>query len=520
MISPKDRLFVITVSCSVIILVTIPYILAGFFSGEGFVFTGFLINPIDGNSYLAKMYQGWAGNWQFKLPFTAESGEGAYLNLFYLTLGHIARILQKPKILVYHIFRVIGTILLLGSLWKFYGKVFYTTRSRKFAFALASLGSGMGWLLLPTGSFTSDFWVSETFPFLSSYTNPHFPIGLSIILWLVNLPSQKLGLTIRCVLSAFGAFILSIISPFGIVIVFMILGGELLWKVFKKVVVRELFVQFLIIVLFGLPLLIYYLWVTITDPVFGGWNSQNLTPSPPVWDLILSLSPPLLFAILGVVKYRSISNHQRMSRIKTLIIWSVLGLLLVYLPIGLQRRFMMGLYVPLVGLATLGIEQLGHETKRYRLFSSFVLLLALPTNLIILTTSYVGVNTHNKNIYLIEEEHEILSWIEGNTEPDALILSSPEMGLFIPAYTGRRVIYGHPFETVNADEEELNTLSFFHGEWNDAQMWEFIENRGIDYIFYGPREKLIGNIHKFLGWEPGFKSGSVSIYEIENSNLP
>ena len=41
-----------------------------------------------------------------------------------------------------------------------------------------------------------------------------------------------------------------------------------------------------------------------------------------------------------------------------------------------------------------------------------------------------------------------------------LILSSPEMGLFIPAQTGRRVLYGHPFETVNADAEKDLVLVF------------------------------------------------------------
>ena len=60
--------------------------------GDTHVFGGFLLNPLDGNSYLAKMQQGASGSWRFTLPFTPEPGEGAYLFLFYLALGHLCRL--------------------------------------------------------------------------------------------------------------------------------------------------------------------------------------------------------------------------------------------------------------------------------------------------------------------------------------------------------------------------------------------------------------------------------------------
>ena len=50
------------------------------------------------------------------------------------------------------------------------------------ALILALFGSGLGWISALFGGITSDFWVAEAYPFLSMYTNPHFPLGLGLLL--------------------------------------------------------------------------------------------------------------------------------------------------------------------------------------------------------------------------------------------------------------------------------------------------------------------------------------------------
>ena len=58
-------LVVVALSCA-------PYLYAYFAAPPGRTFGGFLINTQDGNSYLAKMRQGYDGAWLFRLPFTPE----------------------------------------------------------------------------------------------------------------------------------------------------------------------------------------------------------------------------------------------------------------------------------------------------------------------------------------------------------------------------------------------------------------------------------------------------------------
>ena len=174
---PEKRVILI-ISCLVILLITIPYIYAFQEDSTEYAFGGFLINPTDGHSYLAKMQLGYQGGWKFVLPYTAESGEGAYLFLFYIGLGHLARIVNLPLLAVFHIARVIGAIFLLWVLKIYFRSVFKEPKMQTLGFSIAALGSGVGWLAVVFGSFTSDFWVAEAYPFLSKYTNPHFSLGL------------------------------------------------------------------------------------------------------------------------------------------------------------------------------------------------------------------------------------------------------------------------------------------------------------------------------------------------------
>jgi hypothetical protein len=520
MIKRRDRLFVGLISVSVILLVTLPFAFAALTGDEEHVFGGFLLNPIDGNTYLSKMYQGSLGNWLFKLPYTDQPGDGAYLNLFYLGLGHISRIFGVQILTVFHLARTLGCVFLLFTIWNFFGAFFIPPRPRKIAFALASLGSGMGWLVLSTGKFTSDFWVAETYPFLSAYANPHFPIGLAIVLWMVKPPYHQIVGWKSWTLYAIGAITISVINPFGIVITLVVLGGNYFWNLAEKSNHAPILNRIIIFTIFGCPLLFYDLWVANTDPAFMGWNSQNLTPSPPVWDLVLSLSPALFFGVVGLFPYRKMRNEHAFLQIRPLVIWSVLGIILVYLPVGLQRRFMMGLYIPIAGLAAIGIQSLGDKPRRFGFLTLCIFLLALPTNLVILLIAQNGIINRDPAIFLSKSEFQALDWLETNTEPEALVLSSPDMGLFIPAYTGRRVIYGHPFETVNAEEEEALVLQFFQVNDSEFRADEFLINREVDYIFYGPRENLLGEIHTSKDLLAVFTNEDVSIYKIPDEIWP
>lgn len=508
-------IYAVVVGVCALLLVSVPYGLAAQKAGNGHVFGGFLLNPLDGNSYLAKMYQGMEGAWRFRLPFSAEPGEGAYLFLFYLGLGHVARVLHLPALIVFHQARVASSALLLWALWDFWSRVTDDENSRRLAFGLSALGSGLGWLLVAGGGFTSDFWVAEGYPFLSMYANPHFPLGLALVLWLVGPKRDHEQGWQAWVGPACGGLVLSILNPFGVVIVGMVLGGNWLWLWVRKVPVQGITRRLFATGVAGLPLMVYDVWVANQDPALHGWNVQNLTPSPALWDLLVSLSPAMLVGGWGLAVWvrRAMRNDEAPDG--TLVAWLVLGIMAMYLPLGLQRRFMMGLFVPVVGLATLGLERLSRgKPSRYRLARASVVILSLPTNLMILLAGFSGMQTLEPSIYLTKGEWQGLMWIRENTADDAMILASPEMGLFIPAYSGRRVLYGHPFETVDAAQQEALVNGFFRDGGQVAAVAAFTAEQGVRYVFLGPREEALGEVAIPEGWVLVFQEGDVRLYRV------
>ena len=103
---------VLALSALTVAMAGLPYALA-YAVPPGYVFSGFLINPVDGNSYFAKMREGMRGEWLFTLPYTAEPGPGAFIFTYYLFLGHVARWAGAGLDCVYHAARTLGGLALL-----------------------------------------------------------------------------------------------------------------------------------------------------------------------------------------------------------------------------------------------------------------------------------------------------------------------------------------------------------------------------------------------------------------------
>ena len=511
-----------------IVMVSVPYILAYQSAGEAYRFGGFLLNPIDGNSYLAKMYQGWQGSLRFKLPYTIEQGEGGYLFLFYLALGHLARISGASLQLIYHLFRIGSAFSLVIGLWFFFGRVFNERRTRRLAFGLALFGSGMGWLVSFFGIIGADFWVAEGYPFLSAYTNPHFPLGLAIMLGFLA-PAAPGNSQINSVLSVrqrivflISGFALAVLMPFGVVITGVVLAAALVWEYMESPNNQEsitkrlssiLFYsqtgQKLILLLLGsAPVLIYQVWISRSDPILAAWNVQNITLSPSLWKLLIAYMPIVLAAIPGI--YFSLKAPEKRTRI--LLLWTGLGLLLLYIPWNLQRRFISGYMIPLAGLAAIALDRLYCRKRIVGMaVLGLIIVLMVPTNLMIVLGGMQAVENKDASLFLTKDEFLSLKWIEKNTDEQAAILASPEMGLLIPAYTGRRVWYGHPFETADAAGMEAKLLNIFAGASSEDSK-EFLEQS--DYLFLGKRERELGEVEIGPGFELVFESGEIHIFRI------
>lgn len=485
---PENRK-ILLIGLIILFAVTGPYLYAYFQAGDEYHFGGFLFNPADGNSYHAKMRQGLEGEWKFKLPYTAEPGSGGYVFIFYLGLGHLSQVLNLPLIIIFHLARVLGAAFMLWSLKVFFDRIFSDVLLGFYAFLTAAVGSGLGWLGVFFDLFTMDFWVAESYPFLSAYATPHFSFGLGLMLLLVAPGYIKSPFLAGSLSAALG-----IIQPFGVVVLAAVLSGEMIVGLVKSTVQKlsswlmsDHAVKAIFSILGGGLIIFYQFLVIKTDPVLRLWHAQNQTPSPPIWDLILGLSPCLLFAVLGGMRIWKTQRHVN------LMIWLVLALFLAYIPWNLQRRFLTGIMVPVSGMAVIGLKDISERLslKISHLIAGLMVVI-IPTNIIIVFSGMQAAANHDPTIILRREEFQALEWIENNIPSESLILADTRFGQLIPAYTGSRVIYGHPFETTEANKKRQLITRIFQGELMISELKEVLINQAVDYML----------INDLSVWEP------------------
>jgi hypothetical protein len=243
------------------------------------------------------------------------------------------------------------------------------------------------------------------------------------------------------------------------------------------------------------------------------WSAQNITPSPPLWDYAASYGLVLALALAGVVYAIKKGGKNDVF----LLSWVVVNVALLYLPFNLQRRLVTGLHIPLSILATKGFFQyILPRFKRNFLLIGILVVLTMPTNLSVLFISSSIAAKNAPLLYLHEDEMDAMTWLLENTQPTDVVLASPETSLFIPAWAGNRVIYGHHFETIDAERKRKLAEGFFEEGASDGFREEIVRLHRVAYVFYGPREKeLLKSGFKELPFmEEVYKSGAVTIFRI------
>jgi hypothetical protein len=516
--SRREWVFAFGLSLTAVLCTLLPYFLAVRFAQPA-VFGGFLINPVDGYSYLAKMRQGWDGSWLFQLPYASEPGGGAFIFVYHLLLGHLARRMNLPLLSVYHAARLIASLGMFLLAFAFFKKVLPDQRSRWIAFALTLFGSGLGWIGLFFDLTPSDLTIPESIPFLTAYTNAHFPLAASAVLGTV-LSVLHEGRTLHRAFGAFlGAVVLALVLPFsalGLGVVFAVWSTWEVVRAFRqapgpeKGIAKSRVAPLLGFVLGVAPWGIYDLWVQFRHPVLRAWAAQNVTPSPPPVHYLLGFGLVLAFAVVGT----ALAKPQRTSSGRLILAWVVVTCLMLYAPFPLQRRISLGVFIPLAGIAALGFQSAFGEGGRSRILLVLFVLLSVPSNIMVLATGLVSVQQKQPLMVHTRSELAAYHWIRDNLVEDVLVLAAPQTGNRLPAFASVRVLAGHPFETPNADAQEELVRELYASEQPAQEVRDQLRQLGVGSVFYGPRERALGDANWLKSLAPVFEEGEVRIYTL------
>ncbi len=475
-VTREERRWVLWFSIGLLLITSLPYLVAYQRAGVEWRFTGFLIGVDDGNSYIAKMLRGAEGDWLFRSPYSAMPQAGFLAFLPYLLLGKLTTPPAQHEQLValFHLYRWAGGILLAFAVYRFSAQFFSQVSQRRLATALALAGGGLGWLAfvglggLWGSRVPLEFYSPESFGFLSLFSLPHLEVSRALLLFglaaYLQPPTGRRGWLLPGLLWLLLGFFqpLTIVSGWAVIgFTFLVRAGAAWragqgWPELKSDLLRAIITG-----LISAPWVAYTFVAFQSDPYLSGWAAQNKIHSPPVTDYLLAYLPMLLIGIRGARYLWRVMPHKA----ALLIGWLIALPLLAYFPYPLQRRLPEGIWVALCIVGVAGFAEPGEKWKKPLLVLGG---LAFLPALFISLGGMLSAWTPSMPVFVPASQVRAFTALRNAASQDDVVLASFAVSNRIPAWAAVRTITGHGPESVGASEIDPLVERFFAADTADA----------------------------------------------------
>jgi hypothetical protein len=527
-VNRDERHWVLVFAALVMLVTTLPYLFGFFAQGQAYRFTGFVFGVEDGNSYIAKMLSGSAGDWLFRTPYTAYPQAGLFVYIPYLLLGKLAAPpgLHEQLVSLYHIFRFAAGMLAILASYDFLAYFIRDIRLRRFGVALVSLGGGLGWLLVLLGkqtwlgSLPLDFYSPEAFGFLGLYGLPHIALARALLLWalLAYLRLVETGLEppqdapekrnrlLRYALQLCLFWLLAgLFQPLTLVLIGVVIGwhqlGLVAWQFFRQrsgQVVRWGAWRRLLGWLLAAALLpglftAYNLGISFFDPYARIWTAQNVIRSPNILHYLLAYGLLIPYAWLGGKRLLRIDKCRGWLPVG----WVLLFPVLAYAPLDLQRRLTEGVWLAWCVLALAALEppagrpaDAGPKRLDIRIIP---LWLAFPSTIFLLVGGMLAAWHPAQPVFRSAAQVQVFDYLRSKATAGAVVLSAFDTSNALPAWAPMRVLVGHGPESIHKSELEPQIAAFYQSQTPDEQRRALIYRFAIAYVFWGPAERDLGD---------------------------
>ncbi len=516
--SPAEKKWVLFFSLVVLVVTTLPFLAGFWLQGSDWRFTGFFIGVEDGNSYIAKMLSGAAGDWLFKTPYTAYPQDGFLAFLPYILLGKLVAGAGQHEQLValFQVFRWAGGLLMIYATYRFVSYFVEDPRWRKLATAIATLGGGFGWLAfaglqgLWGGRIPLEVYSPETFGFLSIFTLPHLAMARGLLL--LGLLAYWQGYQTpptpaRLALNGLLWIGLGLMQPLTVLIGWMVVGLDV---ILRFIGVKRGWIEPMnwrwglangaVMAAASAPLVIYTAISFFTDPFLKIWSAQNIILSPPVSDYLLAYGIILPFLYPGIRRLLQTRRAENFA----LLGWIVLLPALAYFPYNLQRRLPEGIWVGLAIVTALGAAWLRGRWARIGLYFLYT---AFLTTFLVLFGSLLSEAQLKAPIYRPADEIGAFQYLQGHSAGFPVVIAAYDTSNALPAWAPVRTLIGHGPESIHLKEVQPRVEAFFKADTPAGDRQALINEFKLHYIIWGPAEKGLGS------WDPGTLPGFSRVYQ-------
>ncbi len=496
-ISKPEWRWLLAWSVGIVLLTSLPALWAWTRTPPGMYYTGQVLSPADGNTYLNKMKQGAAGQWLFSIGYTSEPHQPVLLHPYYLALGHLTRWLNLPLSVAFQLFRAINSWLLLLVVYLFSAMFWAEVARRRLAFLLVAFSSGLGWLLVFFNVASTDLKVPESITFATLLANPHFPLSTAVLV--LSIMGGMLALQRRswryAVLCGLGQTLLLFLHPYDIVIsgatlaVYFALGWGLhrwwSWPELRYPALSGLIC---------LPAFWHNVNLYTLEGVWRLWQTQAPPPTPPLHTFMVGYGFLLLLALIGGWALFRPHRPDSQRQAQVLVGWVVSIFVLMFAPIppleAIQVRFSEGLHIPIAMLAAHGLGLVATaSTGRLstRVWLPVLLVLSL-SNWLMLASALWRVSVPEAPWFYTQDDVAVMRWLDQHSQPDDVVLCLNWSGNYLPAQANLHVYVGHLYETIDYQKKVAQSEAFFGNQWSDRERQSFLQENGITWVFVGQQE--------------------------------
>ncbi len=488
----------------VVVVTTVPYT-AGFAAAGGeWAFSGFVFGVEDGNSYIAKMRLGAEGEWLFRTPYTTQPQHGVIAFLPYLLLGKLASppAVHEQLVALFHLARALAVPLEVFATYRLACLFVADERWRRWSVVMATVGGGLGWLLILLGQSTwlgslpLEFYSPESFGFLALYGLPHLVVGRALMLMGLVKYLEALGRRQAAWPAGLLWFALGMVQPLQVASVLAIVGAHGVALGVVALLRREA-AQFGAWAesvwpagLLALAPLLYTGAAFLRDPYLRAWSDQNRILSPHPLHYLVAYAAVALPAALGARRLI------RQTSGLLLAVWVGLLPLLAYAPVNVQRRLPEGVWVALCVLAAAALERGGGQRRLRARWEAALLAVSLPSTLLLLAGGMRTAIRPSPPAFVPAAEVQALAWLEANARLGDVVLASYPTGNLLPAWAPVRVIIGHGPESASLEQLRPEVEAVFDGDTSDDHRLAMLRAHDVAFVFYGPEEQSLGS------WDP------------------
>lgn len=257
-----------------------------------------------------------------------------------------------------------------------------------------------------------------------------------------------------------------------------------------------------------------WIWVFVAAGIILSLASLPYISAYPFFGMLtLAHFSAMLAALIGQVLFFMLYLRQRRiwhtlrSKIAPLfgamLIWLLLALILTYLPVTFQRRFLFGIMIPLAIFSARGISQVLLPVLNrissprlehiWRSAIWFIVSLTVMSSLYLSFGGMMYVSARPEKLYDSNYLVEIADWFNENVDADDILLTSELTGKMLGPRTGLTTYIGHPIETLEFEKKQDLLESFYAGEMDNEEHISWLESTRAQWLVYGPAERALGD---------------------------